>query len=120
MESAHVNLPVADWPAAPKANRSPMRIYVPGEECLAKLVSGTLPPLPGAVTTTTVPPVTLPPDPNAPPTTPPRAVVVQITSGTAVPENVLDPRAPMPSVDLRTYVYPCQRPPANVVVQKKK
>ncbi|MBI4936125.1 MAG: penicillin-binding protein [Actinobacteria bacterium] len=120
MEAAHVNLPVVDWPAAPKANRLPARIYVPGEECLAKLVSGTLPPAPGAVTTTTVPPVTLPPDPNAPPTTPPRAVVVQITSGTAVPENVLDPRAPMPSVDLRTYVYPCQRPPANVVVQKKK
>ncbi len=120
MEAAHVNLPVVDWPAAPKANRLPARIYVPGEECLAKLVSGTLPPLPGAVTTTTLPPVTLPPDPNAPPTTPPKAVVVQVTSGTAVPENVLDPRAPMPSVDLKTYVYPCQRPPANVVVQKKK
>jgi penicillin-binding protein 1A len=120
MEAAHVNLPVVDWPEAPKANRLPARIYVPGEECLAKLVSGTLPPTPGAVTTTTLPPVTLPPDPNAPPTTPPRAVVVQITSGTLVPENVLDPRAPMPSVDLKTYVYPCQRPPVNVVVQKKK
>lgn len=120
MEAAHVNLPVVDWPAAPKPSRLPARIYVPGEECLARLVSGTLPPAPGVVTTTTVPAVTVPLDPNAPPTTAAKAVVAQIASGTAVPENVLDPRAPMPSVDLRTYVYPCQRPPANVVVQKKK
>jgi hypothetical protein len=46
-------------------------------------------------------------------------VIVQIPSGTLVPDNVLDPRAPMPSVDLKTVVYNCLRPPANVIVTKK-
>ena len=45
---------------------------------------------------------------------------MQIPSGTLVPQNVLDPHAPMPSVDLKTFVYPCLTPPPNVVVQKKK
>jgi hypothetical protein len=49
----------------------------------------------------------------------PKAVVVQITSGTGVPDNVFDPHAPMPSVATNTFVYPCAFPPANVVVQKK-
>ncbi len=127
MESAHVTLPVLDWPAAPAPTRKAARIYVPGEECLARLVSGTLPPVgPGTTvsTTTTAPPTTLPGDPPPPvttPTTAPRAVVAQVTGDTAVPPNVLDPRAPMPSVaiDNRTFVYPCAFPPANVVVQKK-
>jgi hypothetical protein len=86
------------------------------------LVAGTLPPTgPGTTvsTTTTEPPSTLPGDPPPPETTAPQAVVVQISSGTNVPEDVLDPHAPMPSIDTKTYVYPCAFPPANVVVQKK-
>jgi hypothetical protein len=46
-------------------------------------------------------------------------VVVQVTSGTLVPDNVLDPRAPMPSIDTKTFVYPCAIVPPNVVVAKK-
>ena len=42
------------------------------------------------------------------------------TALTPVPADVLDPRAPMPSVDLKTFVYLCEQPPPNVVVQKKK
>ena len=123
MEAAHVNLPVVDWPAPPPPVRRPARIYVPGEECLARLVSGTLPGVttttdPDAVTTTTAPPVTVPGG-TAPTTTLPRAVVVQVTSGTLVPDNVLDPRAPMPSIDTKTFVYPCSFVPPNVVVAKK-
>ena len=122
MEAAHANLPVLDWPPPPDNPRKAARLYWPGEECLAKLVAGTLPPTgPGTTvsTTTTVPPTTLPGDPPPPESTAPRAIVVQITSGTNVPEDVLDPHAPMPSIDTKTYVYPCAFPPANVVVQKK-
>ena len=121
MQAALTPLPVVDWPPAPPATRLPARIYVPGEECLAKLVSGTLPPT-GPSTTpppTTLPPTTLPGETTTP-TTVAKAVVVQIPSGTLVPQNVLDPHAPMPSVDLKTFVYPCLTPPPNVVVQKKK
>ncbi len=123
METAHDGLPVLDWPAPPPLSRPSARIYVPGEECLAKLVSGTLPPsgptTSSTSTTTTVPPTTLPGTPEPPTTTEPKAVVVQIPSGTLVPDDVLDPRAPMPSVDLKTYVYPCLKPPPNVVITKK-
>jgi hypothetical protein len=44
-------------------------------------------------------------------------VLVPITNGTMVPDNVLDPRAPMPSVKLSIYVYPCAQLPTNVVLQ---
>ena len=60
-----------------------------------------------------------PTESSGPTTTGPAAVVAPITGYTTVPPDVLDPRAPMPSVDLRTYVYLCQTPPTNVVVQKK-
>ncbi|HAP75640.1 MAG TPA: hypothetical protein DCR14_06105 [Acidimicrobiaceae bacterium] len=119
IEGAHAGLPVEDWPAPPPPTRRSARIYVPGEECLARLVSGTLP---GASTTTTVattPPSTNPGDPPPPVTTAPRAVVVQVPPGTTVPLEVLDPRAPVPSVlnDGKTFVYVCDAPPPNVVVQ---
>ena len=127
MESAHANLPVVDWPPPPKNPRPAARIYVPGEECLAKLVSGTLPyigpPTTVAATTTTAAPTTLPGDttPSTPPvTTAPKAVLTAIDPGTTVPSYVLDPRAPMPSVDTKTFVYPCERVPANVVIKPKK
>ncbi|HTH07641.1 MAG TPA: penicillin-binding transpeptidase domain-containing protein, partial [Ilumatobacteraceae bacterium] len=121
MEAAVFNLPVADWPAPPPFTRPAARIYVPGEECLARLVEGTLPLQPGQTTTstTTTTPTTLPPGQTTVPTTPtspPKAVVQQVPSGTTVPANVFDPRAPVPSIDTKTYVYPCDRPPANVEV----
>ncbi|HQZ33825.1 MAG TPA: transglycosylase domain-containing protein [Ilumatobacteraceae bacterium] len=122
MESALYGQPMLDWPAPAANARKAARLYWPGEECLAKLVSGTLPPTGPAATATTSstePPSTLPDETPPPETTAPRAVVQQIPSGTNVPLDVLDPHAPMPSIDTRTYVYPCAFPPADVVVQKK-
>lgn len=126
MEDALAPMPEVDWPAAPKATRVPARIFVPGEECPAKLVSGTLPPMystsstSSTSTSSTVPTSSsTPTESSEPTTTGAAAVVAPITGFTTVPPDVLDPRAPMPSVDLRTYVYLCQTPPTNVVVQKK-
>ena len=122
MEAAHFGQPILDWPAPAPGPRKAARLYWPGEECLAKLVSGTLPPTGPAATATTSstePPSTMPGDPPPPETTVAKAVIQQIPSGTNVPLDVLDPHAPMPSIDTRTYVYPCAFPPANVVVQKK-
>ena len=120
MVNAHQNLPVVDWPAVPRATRGPARIYVPGESCIARLVSGVLPPQPGASTTVTVAtvPASTVPGETAPVSTFPSAVLAQVPSGTLVPVDVLDPRAPMPSVDLQTLVYPCLTPPPGVVLQK--
>ncbi len=67
----------------------------------------------------TTPPSTNPGDPPPATTTVPKAVVVQVNPGTTVPANVLDPRAPVPSVlnDGKTFVYVCDKPPPNVVVK---
>ena len=115
MINAHLNLPVVDWPAVSRPTRGPARIYVPGEECIARLVSGTLPPQVGV--SSTQPTATTLPGVTTTPSTFPPAVVAQVPSGTLVPKNVLDPRAPMPSVDLQTLVYPCLKPPPGVVLQ---
>ncbi|MEA3185928.1 MAG: penicillin-binding protein, partial [Ilumatobacteraceae bacterium] len=40
MEPAVTPLPLEDWPAPPDPARKPVRLYLPGYECLAKLVSG--------------------------------------------------------------------------------
>jgi len=119
MEAAHEGLPVMDWPSPAAPTRRAARIYVPGEECVAKLVSGTLPGATTTTTATTLPPSTNPGDPEPPTTTAPRAVVIQVDSGTTVPADVLDPRAPVPSVAINssTFIYLCDKPPENVVVQ---
>jgi len=126
MEDALAPMPEVDWPAAPKATRVPARIFVPGEECPAKVVSGTIPSAsstsvaPNSSVSSTVPTSgSVPTESSGPTTTGAAAVVVPITGYTTVPADVLDPRAPMPSVGLRTYVYVCDQLPPNVVVRKK-
>lgn len=135
MEAAHLTLPVLDWPDPPKNPRKERRIYVPGEECLGELISGYFPGVtidPERPTTTTIPAATTTPPPTTPPpttlpgdtvpgeTTPPvtsapRSVVELLRNGTTVPEDVLDPRAPVPSVDAeKVIVFLCDRPPTGI------
>ncbi|MEY2581845.1 MAG: penicillin-binding protein [Ilumatobacteraceae bacterium] len=120
MEPAVAPLPVEDWSAPPALPRKPVRLYLPGNECLAKLVSGTL--ATGGSTTTTS--TTLPPvDPSgtapvAPP--PPKPVLKAIPSDTTIPPDVLDPKAPFPNVATTgVVVYACDKPPAGVVITGK-
>ncbi len=123
MEPALAPLPLEDWPAAPDPARKPVRLYLPGNECLAKLVSGDLPPTPGSPTTSTTSTTTLPPDPSAtelPVTAPPPPVLKVIPSDTTIPPDVLDPKAPFPTVPIAgTIVYGCAAPPAGVVITGK-
>jgi penicillin-binding protein 1A len=120
MEPAVTPLPLEDWPAPPDPARKPVRLYLPGNECLAKLVSGDLPPPPGSPTTTTTSTTTLPPDPSGsspPVTAAPPPVLKAIPSGTTIPPDVLDPKAPFPTVPISgTIVYLCSKPPGGVVV----
>jgi penicillin-binding protein 1A len=122
MEPALTPLPLEDWAAPPEPTRNAVRLYLPGDECLAKLVSGELP-TPGSPTTTTT--TTLPPespDGSAPPVEPPAPPVLKaIPSGTTIPPSVLDPKAPIPTVPISgTVVYQCDRPPSGVVITGKK
>lgn len=126
-QAALALLPVEDWAPPPASVRKSMRLYLPGEECAYKLVSGVLP-TPGATTTTapavTAPPATVDPaDPSATvaPETTVAPVVIQLVPGaTTIPPDVLDPRAPMPSVEPRTAVLPCAKLPPGVIVAKPK
>ncbi|MBI4882906.1 MAG: transglycosylase domain-containing protein [Actinobacteria bacterium] len=128
MEAAHTFLPELDWPDPPKNPRKSRRVYVPREECLAELVSGDIPGITIAeeYTTTTVapPPPTEPPSTvvgdttpinTTPPATAARPVVEILRNGTAVPPEVLDPRAPVPSIDPeKVFVYLCEKPPTDI------
>jgi penicillin-binding protein 1A len=120
MQPAIAPLPLEDWGPPPASPRKAVRLYLPGNECLAKLVSGELP-TGGSTTTSTS---TLPPDPevSAPPATPaPRPVLKAIPSDTTISPDVLDPKAPFPTVPIAgTIVYPCDRPPGGVVITGKK
>jgi penicillin-binding protein 1A len=126
MEGSLASKPPLDWPAPPWPSRAPVRIYNPGEECLAKVVSGTPPPPPGASTTTTTTPpstttTTTPPAGGGkkppvvkPPVVPP--AVLQLLPSAAVIDDPTNPTGPLPTTDLTTYVYECQYPPANVSI----
>jgi penicillin-binding protein 1A len=133
MAPAHVFEPVTDWDRTPRPERGAARLYLPGNECLFRVVA----PRPTAPTTvpgaggeapapdapaadaaterlveqeepppTAQPPVEQPTETTAPAPTVPR--LVPIESGTTIPPDVLDPDAPLPSVPVSTYVAPCR------------
>ncbi len=129
MDAALDGQAALDWDAPPAPARLAARLYLPGNECLAKLVSGTVvdPNAPStSAAKTTVPPTTQPPPPDtapdggggappgsdtgttAPPTTPP-AVLRPVDPGTTIAPDVLDPHVPVPSVALKggVVVYNC-------------
>jgi penicillin-binding protein 1A len=120
MEPALAPLPLEDWAAPPPPARKAVRLYLPGNECLAKLVSGALPTGGTTTTTTAVPPEN--PDESVPAAEPPpRPVLKEIPSETTIPPEVLDPKAPVPTIPIGgTIVYQCDRPPAGVIITGKK
>ena len=100
--------PLQDWPAPPPPARPPLRLYLPGVECLAKLVSGSVA---VATTTTTIAPAEPPPDGSVPVVAPRAPVVYRtIPTGTTIPRDIVDPLAPMPTIDPKgIVVYDCKR-----------
>jgi membrane peptidoglycan carboxypeptidase len=124
MERAHVFEPITDWEPPPPPERRAARLYLPGNECLYRTRV--------VATPTTVvtpsndlggtdqvteqeetpgqeepPPTTVPVDTVPPTTAPPVTVLEPIESGTTVPPDVLDPRAPVPSAPVDATVRPC-------------
>ena len=119
MDVAHEGLPSLDWEAAPapvatetRPDPNPMRIYLPGTECLAQVVSGTVPQTttttsikPGrATTTTTTTPIDL--------TNPSNTVVVRVVDpGTTIAPTDTNPFSPVNTVAIGSYwVYECAKP----------
>jgi penicillin-binding protein 1A len=143
MDAALAGQPLEDWAPPPPDARPPSRLYLPGNECLARAVTtggevtGTVPPAappaaPPAGPAGLVSPAQAPPVPTNPPAAPPAAPpageapptgtepapgseittprvtrLVPMESGTTVPPNVLDPRAPIPSTPLTSLITRC-------------
>jgi len=128
MDAAHGGLPVLDWDAPPKPTRNQVRLYLPGTDCVAELVSGVIPakytgstaatvvptvpataaPVPSttSTTSTTVPGVPPPVTTVAP--TPSGNVVRVIDPGTTIAPDVTDPTYPVGGlVPGRYLIYSC-------------
>ncbi len=121
MDAAHVNLPVEDWEAPPAAtptaarpDPSPMRIYLPGNECLAKVVAGTVPPTIAPTTTKRGRPA---PTTTTVPFDPTNTVVINVVDpGTTISPTDTNPFSPTNTIRIGEYwVYECAAPfPASV------
>ena len=128
MEPIHADLPAVDWDQAVAAvstglrpDVSPQRIYLPGEECLARVVSGVLPGDTATTTTTSTTTTTTttiapegavaPPVPVVPPTAAPPVVVSIVDPGTTIAPTDTNPYSPVNTVPIGQYlVYSCAAP----------
>jgi penicillin-binding protein 1A len=108
MDEVHRGLEVLDFAAPPAPTRAPLRLYLPGVECPAKIVSGTIPaPKPeGKVTTTTL----------AGETAVANTVVINVLSpGTTILPTDLNPYSPVPTIEQGLYFFECSKPLPNYV-----
>ena len=132
MDAAHAALPNVDWDAPVAPTRNPVRLYLPGVDCIAEVVSGKLPrtatgtvatvvptaPATSAptttipkYTTTTTTTVAPPVVPGAPTTTVYKGPVVSVVSpGTTISPQDNNPLTPIVGVDpLKFFVYNCKK-----------
>ena len=117
--------PTLDWEEPPLISRSSVRLYLPGVDCIANVVSGSLPrrtvgkvAAPQTTTTTLLPGETAPPTTVVPTTVPDTLppvggppVVSVVDAGTTILPSNTNPFSPVPSVDPnRTLVFDCEKP----------
>ena len=118
MDTIHASLSVVDWPdmvgseqwdALIAPQRGTARLYLPGVECVAQVISG-VPPAPtttlkpGATTTTTIA------DPATTTTVPEPVVVSVLPTETTIDPTERNPFAPVPSLPVGgNIVYDCAK-----------
>lgn len=113
MDAAHTNLPIVDWDPPPAPSRAAARVYLPGNECLAQVISGTIPAATTTVvgrtsTTTTVPSGE---DGTVIDTVQETVVVSILDPGTTISPTDTNPYSPVLTIPIgSTWVYDCARP----------
>ncbi len=113
MEGVGLDKAELDWDRPDSAGRFPARLYLPGVECVFEVIGFdttnlTIPPNATAPESTTVTGTTVAPVATAPSTTVALVPILGLVEGgTTIPPDVLDPRAPLPSVPILEAVYPC-------------
>lgn len=111
MDIVHKGLAPIDFPTPPPAARAPLRLYLPGNECVAQVISGTIPPNRNNATTTTTTVM-----PAVVETTLPNTVVISVlTPGTTIAPTDTNPYSPVPTIDPGLYFYECAKPLPNYV-----
>ncbi|CAB4885257.1 unannotated protein [freshwater metagenome] len=108
-DAALASGPFQDWLPPPANLRPAARLYLPGSECLAVLISGTLPD-PNASTSITTTSTTGAANTatSVAGTVPAPPVLQPVDGGTTIAPDVLDPNAPVPTVDAKEFVvYDC-------------
>lgn len=118
MDKIHEGLDVADWGTkkdddawktlvAPQ--RPAARLYLPGVECVAQVISGT-PPAPSTTLAPGKTTTTLPPDQTVPITQPEPVVVSVLPTSTTIDPTEKNPYAPVPSIPVTGHiVYDCDK-----------
>ncbi|NCU80447.1 MAG: hypothetical protein EBV51_00355, partial [Acidimicrobiia bacterium] len=109
MDEVHRGLEILEFPSPPGPLRSPLRLYLPGVECAARVISGTVPaPKQDAKSTTTTA--------LGAETTIGNTVVVSVLSpGTTIMPTDLNPFSPVPTTEMGLYFYDCAKPLPNNV-----
>ncbi len=109
MDAAHANLPIVDWDPPAEPSRPPVRIYLPGNECLAEVISGTIPNSNTTVAGNPTPTTTVPPGPEGGAVD--ETVVVSILDpGTTISPTDSNPFSPVPTVLIGPiWVYDCAK-----------
>lgn len=109
MDEVHRGLEILEFPSPPGPLRSPLRLYLPGVECAARVISGTVPaPKQDAKSTTTTA--------LGAETTVGNTVVVSVLSpGTTIMPTDLNPFSPVPTTEMGLYFYDCAKPLPNNV-----
>jgi len=118
MDSAHANLPIVDWDSPSTPRRAAARIYLPGTECLAEVISGTIPTSSTTVVRKTTTTTTVPLEQDGGTvidtvidTVADTVVVSILDPGTTIAPTDTNPYSPVPTIPIgSTWVYNCARP----------
>ena len=112
MDEVHLGLEILEFAAPPAPSRAPLRLYLPGIECPARIISGTIPaPKQDAKTATTMPTTT----PGAETTVANTVVVSVLSPDTTILPTDLNPFSPVPTTEQGLYFYECAKPLPNYV-----
>ncbi len=113
MDEVHLGLEILEFASPPVPSRAPLRLYLPGIECPARIVSGTIPAPKqddkAAMTTATTT------TPGAETTVANTVVVSVLSPDTTISPTDLNPYSPVPTTEQGLYFYECAKPLPNYV-----
>ncbi len=113
MDEVHLGLEILEFASPPVPSRAPLRLYLPGIECPARIVSGTIraPKQDDKAAMTTATTTT----PGAETTVANTVVVSVLSPDTTISPTDLNPYSPVPTTEQGLYFYECAKPLPNYV-----